>query len=1224
MLILALLPVIPLSSAGYNVDYITNRDGLSNSSVNVVFQDSRGLMWFGTWDGLNSWNGRNFNVFKSLQSDSTTISNNVIRQILEDGEGNLWIATDRGIDRYFPSSGRFQRFFVAEGSRAVQEKTFSIWWDGNVCAMVEGRGAYRFDGNSFKPYSGAVMRSRSHVSVGGFDPSEINDVFISPSDTLVATGRGLYRLGPEREKMLTDIPVLSVCRGTQGVIWAGTDMRGVVRIAPEQNRFDAVIGAFGGNAVRCFSEDALGRLYVGTKGGGIYVFDRYGALVRHLGTDSGLPNNSVFCMADGGDRIWLGTDGEGLCHIDKRTGRPGKVEVPGQLRSEGCNLSSIYSIAPIDSNTVWVGTSGHGLFRLSLSSGKVVSFVNYGAESLGSNVVYSILDTPQHVLWIGTRGGGLRSLRVSDGTIGTYPCGYDVLALSQDNSGNILVGTGMGLYRVSLNGQVMWIGQNDGLPNNTVHGVIPDSDGHVWVSTSNGLCKVSFDGGSIVSFFSSDGLQDNEFSDGAFYRSPSTGLMYFGGIGGFNRFDSRSIGGAQYMPPLIRDGFYIDNQERCFSDMLKDGTLVLEHERGTVGFRYVPMDYLNPFSCEISYMLEGYDRDWVRLGLSNNIVFTNLPPGRYTLRVRCSNSNGQWSDDAVVLPLKVSPKWYESGPAMLMYYMLFAFVVFLIVRFVVYRRSVKERILDEQRQKQQMTRVHEAKLQFFTNIAHEFSNSLTLIYGPCAELQQDKRLSPGEKHLLDVIESNSSRMQSLIQQLIMFRKAETGHLSVHITPVDVTQLADKEMDYFRETALQHGIAMGIRANPSSIVWNTDRDSIEKVMFNLLSNALKYTPDGCSINIGMDCNDALLEFSVTNTGVGIPEEKREAVFDRYEVLDRFEKAISKGRTSNGIGLSMCKSLVELLGGSIEIESDGESFTTFKVALPFRQAEEAPVQPLQEDAPASFEETAPDSGKENVQDIVPIRGSDVLIVDDDKDIREFIAGIISDRFDIMEASDGNEAVAMVAKRQPVLIISDVMMPGMDGVEFLRIMKSGPMTRHIPFILLSANNTLENQIEGLESGADAYLGKPFHPRHLLAMIDRLLGHGRELQDYQGSALAAVQQFEGSIVKTADKDMLVKVTDIVIRNMENESLDSETIASEVGVSKMQLYRKLKEIVGMTPTEYVRHIRLENAARLLRTTSRTVQEIMFNCGFSTKTWFYREFSKKYGMTPKEYRNANS
>jgi signal transduction histidine kinase/DNA-binding response OmpR family regulator len=686
---------------------------------------------------------------------------------------------------------------------------------------------------------------------------------------------------------------------------------------------------------------------------------------------------------------------------------------------------------------------------------------------------------------------------------------------------------------------------------------------------------------------------------------------------------------------MILDAFYIRNVETNLYDYVKTRgrkeTLTLKSSYRPVSFKFVLLDYLSGAKCEIAYRLENYDKSWIQLGTSSAIVLSNVPPGSYTLSVRRSNSDKVWSAESFSLPVTILPPWWASMWAYIGYAALLVGVAVLVRKQLKYRLAVKNSIKAKEFERQKAEEIHQAKLRFFTNIAHEFSNSLTLIYAPCEQLMQMTDSGDATRKHLNTIRTNSRRMQSLIQQLIEFRKAETGFLTLSIEPVDVLELVRFVVDHFIEVLEQRKIALTCTFPSQPLVWNTDRDGFEKVVFNLISNAVKYTSPGESLAIKVEEKHGNLLFEITNTGVGIQAADRKAIFDRFKVLERFEMQVSERfETRSGIGLALCKSIVEMLSGTIEALSDGETYTTFVVSLPpksvapqpARQILPLPAAPL----PVGVEECAAANptderqGKESKGEKAQKNGL-ILAIDDDREIRALLHGILSKNFEVLEACDGKEGLEILKIRTPAIVVCDVIMPNMNGVEFVRVMKNQEQTRHIPVILLSSKGSIESQIEGIETGADAYLPKPFHPRHLQALVESLTHRNKAVTDYSKSHYAGLEQFQGKLIHREDKDLLTRISLIVQKNMAEETLSLEYVASETAISKMQLYRKIKELTDQTPTEFIRAIRLEHAEQLLKTTNKTVQEVMYCCGFNNKAYFYREFSKKYQLTPKEYRN---
>jgi signal transduction histidine kinase/ligand-binding sensor domain-containing protein/DNA-binding response OmpR family regulator len=1338
-----------LSAINYDIVNLTNNDGLSNSSINTINQDSNGLLWFGSWDGLNVYNGREFKVYKPDPGNAFSISNNIIRDIVEEQKNIHWIATDRGINRLDKNKNTFERFFIDALNNSVStEHSYFIAKNSSnlIFAAVYEQGIYFFNklnhkfvrlnvaknfrikkiffdlddnlwlytedkllfkivfkkGNSGLPKIVNMVRFKHLKNIESVFYLTNNEIWMQTVDEkmysyrisegiltgfptlsknigivrallsiesyqLWGTANGLFRFDIKTKKveiLLPNVSVLSLFSGKQQIIWVGTDMQGVWQLSPSREKFHTYsaenIPMFGNSAVRTFLEDRNHHLWVGTKGSGIYVFRYKGEnpeskFAKHFTTANGLLSNSVFTIVEGHkNEYWIGTDGRGINYYDPKAGEIFTLFISDSLQRK-VNLSSVYSILPDDADILWVGTSGYGMYKLEIDrSTKPYTIKKYkqfiyktgNSSTLSNNIVYSIIRDKADFLWIATRGGGLnrfnsrterfQNYRYSSNT-SDFISSDDILCLFKDSKGYLWTGTSMGLNKLMgyKNGNPVFtrFTEKEGMPNNTIHGILEDKEHNLWLSTNKGLAKLVHDRTKyrIVSYFKKDGLQNNEFSDGAFYESPYSHLFYFGGISGFNLFSPLQISHSSYMPSLILDAFFVDNIESNLCDFLKHKpvgeTLVLSYKNQSVSFKFIPLDYLYGSKCEISYLLDGFHKGWIQLGTSNTIVLTNLPKGDYVLKVRCSNADKIWSDNYFTLPITMLPPWWESTTAYICYSVLFVLLFFIFQRFIRTQIKARNNILLKELEKQKIEEIHQAKLRFFTNIAHEFSNSLTLIYGPCEQLLRIHASDSFTRKYINIIRSNSERMQTLIQQLIEFRKAETGHLSLDIERVDIPELIKFVADNFMEILEEKKIHFSLDFSPNLVYWQTDRDSIEKIVFNLISNAVKYTPEDQKITVLVETRDDKLFICITNTGVGIKQEYQQSIFNRFEVLDRFEMQVSKGfETRNGIGLALCKNIVEVLQGSIEVESDGETFTSFVVSLPEQTLNEsltpkihekqitfAPIVEKNEETPEDNRLSVPTLQKDGL----------VLIIEDEKEIRQLLNDFLSDKYDIVEASNGLEAIELMRIHIPLIIVCDIIMPVMNGVEFVKIMKGQELTRHIPIILLSSKSSVESQIEGLEVGADAYLSKPFHPRHLEAIIENLLHLNKAILDYSESTYAALEQFEGKLVHKEDKDLMLRITKIIHDQIDNESLSLDFIASETAISKMQLYRKMKELIGQTPTEYIRSIRLKQAEKLLKSTNKTVQEIMFICGFNNKAYFYREFAKKFHLTPKEYRNQN-
>ncbi len=1319
--LLICLSLVLLFSVRANADirYLSSRNGLSNSSVTCIYKDSEDYVWFGTWDGLNRYDGSEFDIFRSSLKENS-LSSSIIRQILEDDENRLWIATDRGIDKFDRKDNSFTRFFADIAKKGMlSEHSFFLAKDkeGHLYAAISGYGLYLYnrEGDRFEikyrtstTLSGLWCDGTSNIwtlsgdklyriasSIDGtFYPIEafadlhidfasieagnnalwyktsksniltgidlssgsvfkefrlpgkakkINCIFCGESSIMVGTDDGLVEFTDGSTRQLCGgIPVLSLSKDENGIIWAGTDMLGLAIISNMETPFHSIsgkqCGVFTNSAVRSFYEELPGRMWIGTKGNGLVLLNLAdNSEIRRYNTGNGLNNNNVYSLYEGDEVIWLGTDGEGLDYIEKSNGNIYSLSTP-----ESLPLASVYSILQTERNVIWVGTSGHGLFRIEIDRSqkpyRVLSYKQFTiGDGLESNIVYSLaLDNEMNV-WAGTRGGGLSRFR-TDGT--SIPINVktdiseainDITYLLIDSEGELLMGTSLGLYSRDSDGDIEKI-ESQHIDGTSIHGIIEDNNKVLWVSTNNGLIRINRSRNSVTEtrFSAEDGLQGNEFSDGACLFSQYSGKIYFGGISGFTWFDPDETGQSKTFPKLHLKGVYFGNDRSSDCIQEKDGhtEITIKPQNSSFTLKFATMDYTSADRCELAYNLDGHSKDWIYLGTSKNIAFSSLPHGHYRLDVRHTNADKVWSDDTYSIDINILPHWYETWYAFLSLCFLILLFCTAIIWSFISRQRERRQLKAQEDEKSKMIDIHEAKLQFFTNIAHEFSNSLTLIYGPCKELQKTGQLSPSARKYLDYIEANSSRMLNMIQQIISFRRAETGHLKITPQEVSINEIILHDEVYFKGKLEEKDLHIETDITPDEIKWVTDKDCIEKIIFNLLSNATKYTPDGGTISVKCTQEDEQLRISVTNYGIGIPEEKRSAIFDRFEVLDKFENDIRKGKISNGIGLSMCKNLVELMHGRIWIDSDGETYTSFCFELPEMQADNLGEIASTTENPTIYDEEIPvqestiqtDAPAQSTEDMQPSMKR-ILIVDDDADIRNFIKGLLSDKYNILESENGREALQEIEQNLPDLVISDVVMPVLDGFQLLKTIRENPKYKHIPVVLLTSGNSDDNRKLGLDRGADAFVGKPFNPDMLMSVISNVLGRDEAIMDYSNSAYSAMDRFLGVEISKDDRALFTDITDIISNNIDNDQLCMDFIAEKLSISKMQLYRKFKTCLDITPVEYIKTLRLEKAERLLKTTTRTVQQIMYDCGFNSKTYFYKEFAKKYGVTPKQYRD---
>lgn len=1323
-------------SANETIYRLSNNDGLSNSSVNMIFQDSDNIMWFGTWDGLNRYDGTSFKQFRPAPELSHSISNQIIRKIFEEDRNNLWVITDYGINRFNKLTGNFTHYFLGYKDRYIfRENSFlsDISPDGVIVGSAYKSNLYYFNKanedfrqlqTDYRYKTGNVIDlffdSRGYLwiqndrhelirfEIGTAEqefslkfkdklilPGDVKKVFydndkniwftdngklfyidvytakpeISPSDfridgtlncmlqkdNILYIGTTTSLLAVKNGQMVRysegEVSFLSIYKGTQDILWIGTDGKGISKVYSRPDFLTLAdhrrIPQLSNFAVRAISKDNEGNIWTGSKGGGLTKISYLGAkgleTVRNFRVGNGFANNSILSIKQStGNDLWIGTDGYGLFYYSAADDRIRQLQTIDKSKER--QIYSIYSILQTDPQTLYLGSSGGGLVRLTIDGEKQITGIEqfkYNENdqfSLSNNIVYAIIEDTD-CLWIGTRGGGLNRFDKKTKRFTSYKnnssqvnslSSNDVISLLKDHRGRIWVGTTSGLNLIErLSGNNISFkrfGEGHGLPNTNIHAIQEDSKNYLWVSTSNGLARIDPETHKINSFFYEDGLQDNEFSDGASFATADKQEVYFGGINGFNIIHPALIGTKNFMPKLLLNQILVDNSAYPLPADYNDEKIRVSYQTGSIALSFSIPDYVDNKKCQIAYQLlketmfgeKIPNGEWVFPEQSKNIILNKLNPGNYTLFVKYSNADQVWNDDVFKLKVNVIPPLWESWWAILLYIIFIIGGSVLFYYFKKYKMSMNYKLELEKQEIIKKEEIHEAKLKFFTNIAHEFSNSITLIYGAIEQIFIHEEIDDKSRKQLVSIKRNAERMHGQIQQLMEFRKVETGNLTVNLEKVDVNELVRYTLDNFIDVAESKKISVALVLDEAMPVWIIDRGMLEKIIFNLLSNAMKYTParGEISIRLGVTPDNKLL-LSCTNSGRGIKPDDLKQLFNRFRVLDNFENKLSQGLyTRNGIGLAMCRDFTELLGGTITAESQVDQSTTFTVVLP--QGDSSALNAGEEDAE-----------KEKVKDIEDTEGVSgnpeevftILVVDDQEDILKLISDILSEiHFKVRIASNGKEALNVIKEEIPDLIICDIIMPEMDGITLIRTLKENSEMRHIPVILLSSKSDVENQIIGLQTGADMFIGKPFHPKHLKAAVERVLGNNKLVKAFADTPQAYKEKYNNLLINKGDKDLLDRIVVLLQENAGDENYNQDSLAEDLLISRVQLYRKIKQITQKTPGDFIRNFRLTQAERLLIKTDKTVLEIMNECGFRNKAYFYREFAKLHNCSPRDFR----
>ena len=1335
--ILKILPILillaafsPTGANAYNMRQTFSGDGLSNSAILSLCNDSNGYLWIGTCDGVNIADGTTIHSFPSLYPGQM-LSGNIIEAILNGSNGDMWVLTNYALDLVEASTREVRSFPQFHG-----QELLCMSPDGKLIAITEDSRIYVYDprdGKEFEPAGKinneygeirsisfkdgclwVVMTDSIHVydidgsgaSGHGVIPA-VNIFRNIPNIFAKANGDELFIIskGGELCEVLPDGEIRTIInlssqlsqRGdisdlthdhqgnfflsfrTDGVIWAGlneqkeyvavdlglqvgvfclesskgqdvvwigSDCQGVYTFWDDQfsirsydfNAFNNKIS----HPVRTIFIDDYKNMWLGTKGDGLlkitdvneyYPRTALGNGRLFTSSNSVLWHNSVFALSKSSRRLlWIGTE-EGINYFSYADNELHRLDTDPKIRL-------IHGIYEENDSTLWISTLGLGIAKATITGPatapalKNIELYTLDDGRYSANQFFSITVGSSGELLFCNRGKGI--YKVAGGRLVSVAVKTDfgnntvndvfTAALSD---GVLWLGTGCGLIKSWPGGEKLYSGVDYGFTNNTIHDMLLTGRDEIWLSTNDGIVRFNSTSDSGETFGKNYGLSVTEYSDGAGFHTGNT--LIFGGINGVtfvNRHATYTVP-EPYMPEISLLKISISGMEVPLGEYYHtaDGKhlLNLAPNQNYFSITVAAPDFIDASNYIYSYSLDGVN--WINNASETSISFNGMDYGKYNLRVKYMNRATGLESDPWTLMITVRTPWYLSGFMKAVYILILALAIGVCIR--MYLRRQKLRQEDEMKRLEQTHKeeVYEEKLKFFTNITHEFCTPLTLIYGPCERISGYPGSDDYIRKYIGLVRSNAERLNTLIQELIDFRRMETGNKRLKIHEVGISELCSDIMTSFSELAERNNVEF-INEIAPDIQWPTDFGCIRKIMTNLISNAFKYTHSGGKIKVNVRVEGESLRMSVYNTGKGISEEDKTRIFNRYSVLDNVEENAVKGLSSrNGLGLAICHSMVDMLHGKIMIESEVGKYADFIVVIPKlelteeqgdKNASEQPSAPVMTiDAPEAGEEYRDTKveGKDN--------RSRILVVDDNRDILRLLRDSLSE-FDVDTAESVDSALESLRRLPPDLIISDIMMPGTDGVSFTRMIRQNRHTMHIPLILLSAKNRKEEKVEGIESGADAYIGKPFSLDYLLAVVRRLLENRRNLREYYSSAASAYEYAEGQLMHKKDKEFLEQITTFIEENIEDEDLGPEKLANHMRISVRNLYRKFKELDQLSPNDFIKHQRISFAARLLVTTTATVQEIVYRSGFTNRSHFYKEFDKRFGMTPKAYRDANT
>lgn len=1258
---------------------------LKGNLVRVIYEDKKGQLWFGTENGgLNKFNRDKENFTHLFYSGANAQLKDVwVTSILEDNSGNLWVGTDqqlylikdeKTISEIKPSNlARFNDYF-----RILRtDKAGKIWlgtnhglyiydqasnlarkvkltnavlaneeiWDvlidndGMVWVGTYADGIYIVNPTTFESHHIKIdennersntVRSIAKDKNGKYWIGTRGGLYIYDKSRGVT---GFYYHDEREPKSLVNNSIQSIYHDLKGDVWIGT-RNGINFLVEERQNIYGFKSMPGDNRYLNSSEsyafwvDPKGDIWVGTESGGINVLDRNTNRFRYLQPQKGNPNSlSRNCIKalldDGRNNLWIGTflGGLDVLNLQSNTFRhyTRSTTDPASLSD-----NKVWALLKDYKNELWIGTTA-GLDKFDPSTNNFKHFPN-----LSEGQVNWLAEDDQHCLWIGS--DILVIYNPEDQSI--VKVNESTRYMLQDSKKRFWLATlnkGICQY-VKGKGIVKYYTEKNGLSNNQTQAILEDNEHFLWISTTNGLSKFDPENERFHNFSLKNGFQNNQFCYGAAYKMKN-GEMIFGGISGFNIFDPAKIKLGSFSAPIVLTDFKIFNKSvkignrksdvltQCISETEK---IKLKYDQNSITLDFASFDFANSSSIKYSYMLEGFDKDWTEPSVNHSANYTNLDPGEYTFRVKTVSIDRQESSSGPALKIIVLPPYWKTWWFRVFMFIALVGVIYLFIAFLVNKEKLKNDLVLEKLKANKLHELDMMKLKFYTNISHEIRTPLTLILGPL-EKMKNNMISPLEiKGHVDVMHRNAVQLLQLINQLLDFRKMETGNLKLNLTQGDLVAFVSETVGSFEKLAEEKEIELKFNSLKKRIVTSFDSEKVGKIMNNLLSNAFKFTGKGGKITVNLSLvfdsaeNDLvgnsdekrLIEITVKDTGIGISESNLEKIFVRF-----FQIGENQSQTGTGIGLALTKELVKLHNGKLFVTSRHGKGSKFTVQLPYEEITvPEPEAEISAQANGNPEKT-------NTEDQQPeqllTEKKIMLLVDDNADVRYFIKSHFQGTYQVWEAENGIEGWDIALKTIPDIIISDILMPDVDGYEFCRRIRKDERTSHIPIILLTALGSREHEIEGLSYGADDYITKPFDLVILQTKIENILSVRQSLkQKYTGEMLL---QPRNVILSSPDERFLQKAIDVVEANIADPDLDIERFAFEIGVSRMQLYRKLNALTEMTVKEFVRSIRLKRAAQLLVQRKLNISEVAYAVGFRDLSHFRKCFRQEFGMSASEY-----
>lgn len=1195
------------------------------------------------------------NKFLPQESEiKNTLVKDIVR-IYKHSNGSIWLGTKSGQLISYAGNKVFIPFDFSGNSMSSAYRVRALYEakNGDILIGTEGKGLFRFNSQN-QQFKNEFYKAREPLSRQNIVTSLVRDAL---GNLLIGTDNGIYKLqgedfskvqhipsNPDPDLGISSFSVMSLFTDSNRNTWIGTWEAGLnisffqrARFAVFRYKPNTFQGLLSNKVTSLSAGDDRG-VWVGSNVG-LSFFNHKSGKVEHLinqavenkfNVTSGFDVNLLQAMSDGS--VWVTAWGKGLFHFSP----PNDLKsYPYRLDESGMKWTSMF----LDGNQMLLGTQTKGLFAFDLLKKNFANpFGEFSSSELKNKNITSIQKTTEGDIWVGTTLHGVyiyhpKTNQVEQLVRTNAPNSLKynhITCIKQDRLKRIWVltnGGGLHLYAGSGKGfRVFTVA--DGLGSNTLRGVQEDKRGDLWLTTNGGISKMDAKTFKFVNYYDADGLQGKEFIISAHAKNRQ-GWLFFGGVNGLNYLKSDSLRMRLAVPNVYLTGLKIFNKSVAVgepnspltTDLLDLKTLVLQPDQSVFSLDFVALEYQRPKNNRYAYFLEGFDKEWNFVGTQRTATYTNLSPGSYIFKLMATNSDGVWGENPLELSIQVLPPWYRTWWAYLLYAMALVGIVYGFIREIQLRESFKTDLRLKEIEKERIKELEQIKTSFFTNISHELRTPLTLIISPIEKYFLKNTSLPKEQTgRLESIHQNAQKLLRLINQLLDLSKIEAGKQHPVIAKHDMVSQMVSIIQGFEAYSQQKQISLKYEIPVDSLWVYYDSDILEKCLSNLLSNAFKHTPEDGKIGVMLELDEVFVagvshvrnvSIRVLDTGRGISETHLPHVFDRFYQIPDAVKVVG-----TGVGLSLCKELMSLHRGEIQVKSNLGEGSVFTLHFPVELAAFEPTWILSNQQMVAPQILPELSAGSNIEKEKPI----LLIVEDHAEMRAFIGGIFEHRFQVLYSDRGEDALEQANVYLPDLVITDWMMPGMSGINLCRALRQNSKTSHIPIVILTSKSSQESQIEGMQSGADDFVSKPFNADILEIRVNTLLeAKDRLRKNWQKQMIQ--QELSVGKMPIFEDVFLVKATQLIIEHLSDADFDVEDLEKGLDMSKMQLYRKLKNLTSLAGNEFIRSIRLQQAKILLETSSLNISEIAYQVGFNDPAYFTRAFKKQYGRTPKSISN---